>query len=86
MATKDVWKGLCVVGFAEAGLKKFLLDDAEKFAAACTEKLATYMMRRAPNFGDRNELQAIVDAGKKEDYRLQSLIEELVCSGLFLKR
>ena len=73
--------------FADAdGLKRILLADTDKFAAACTEKLATYGLRRAPNFGDRAELRRITGQAKAADYKLGSLIEYLVTSDLFQKR
>jgi hypothetical protein len=67
-------------------LRKILLADTDKFAAAFTEKLATYALRRGITFSDREELQQIAAAAKKSDYQLLSLIESLVTSPLFLKR
>lgn len=73
--------------FADAnGLKQILLHDTDKFAAACTEKLATYAMRRAPNFGDRNDLKHITELAKADDYKIMTLIESFVTSDLFQKR
>ncbi|MEI6712613.1 MAG: DUF1592 domain-containing protein [Verrucomicrobiota bacterium] len=73
--------------FADAdGLKKILVSDLDKFTSACTEKLATYAMRRAPNFGDRFELKAIAEGAKASGYSFQTLVEELACSPLFQKR
>lgn len=73
--------------FSDAnGLKQILLHDADKFAAACTEKLATYAMRRAPNFGDRNDLKHITEQAKANDYKIMTLIESFVTSDLFQKR
>jgi mono/diheme cytochrome c family protein len=68
------------------GLKKLLLDDTDKFAAAFTEKLATYALRRGMTFSDRAELKRIADQSKAADYKLGSLIESLVTSELFRKR
>jgi hypothetical protein len=67
-------------------LRQFLLADTDKFAAAFTEKLATYALRRGMTFSDREELQQIAAVAKKTDYQLLSLIESLVTSPLFLKR
>jgi mono/diheme cytochrome c family protein len=69
-----------------AGLKHLLLDDSDKFAGAFTEKLATYAFRRAMTFSDRIELQHVTEQSKANGYKLQSLIESLVTSDLFLKR
>ncbi len=67
-------------------LKKILLSDLDKFAAAVTDKLATYALRRGMIFSDREELKRIVEQAKSEDYKLRSLIESLVTSPLFVKR
>lgn len=73
--------------FADAvGLKRLLLADSDKFAAAFTEKLATYALRRGMTFTDRMELKKVVERSKANDYRLASLIESLVRSELFQKR
>lgn len=67
-------------------LRHLLLDDADKFAAAFTEKLATYALRRGMTFTDREELTRIATESKKSDYQLRALIESFVASPLFLKR
>ncbi|NDA66997.1 MAG: DUF1588 domain-containing protein, partial [Verrucomicrobia bacterium] len=66
--------------------KKLLLCDVDAFAAAFIEKLATYGLRRATDFGDRTDLQALVVASKAKDYRLRDIMETFVCSDLFQKR
>ncbi len=67
-------------------LRKILLADTDKFAAAFTEKLATYALRRGMTFSDREELKRIAEQAKATNYKLTSLIESLVTSPLFLKR
>ncbi|MBI1374574.1 MAG: DUF1592 domain-containing protein [Phycisphaera sp.] len=67
-------------------LKKLLVDDVDKFAAAFTSKLATYAMRRGMTFSDREILKDIAAQSRADDYRLRSLIESFVTSPLFLKR
>lgn len=67
-------------------LRQLMLADVDKFAAAFTEKLATYALRRGVTFSDRESLKEVVDGAKPQDYRLVSLIEGLVTSPLFLKR
>lgn len=69
-----------------AGFKKILLDDIDRFAAALTEKLATYALRRGMTFSDRADLKRIAEEAKRNDYQIASMIENLVCSPLFLKR
>lgn len=73
--------------FADSSeLRKLLVEDSDKFAAAFTEKLATYALRRGMTFSDREELKNIADQSKTSGYKLTSLIETLVTSPLFLKR
>src|SRR5439155_19911119 len=42
-------------------LKRLLLDDLDKFAAAFTAKLATYALRRVPTYSDRIELKHLTE-------------------------
>lgn len=67
-------------------LRQLLVADTDKFAAAFTEKLATYALRRSMTFTDREELKRIAETAKKNEYQLATLIESLVTSPLFLKR
>jgi hypothetical protein len=69
-----------------ADLKKLLLVDIDRFAAAVTEKMATYALRRGMTYSDREELKRIVESAKSKDYGLSSLVESLVMSPLFVKR
>jgi len=73
--------------FADArALKQLLLADLDKFAAAFTDKLATYALRRGMTFSDREELKRIAEQAKGADYHLASLIESFVTGPLFQKR
>ena len=73
--------------FADAaGLKKLMLADLDKFAAAFTEKLATYALRRGMTFADRTELKQIVEQNKPGGYEVSALVQSLVLSDLFQKR
>ena len=69
-----------------AELKRLLLADTDKFAAAFTEKLATYALRRAMTFDDRQALAALTAQSKTLEYRLPAIIEGLVMSDLFQQR
>lgn len=69
-----------------AALKRLLMDDSDRIAAAFTEKLATYALRRGITFTDRADLQRVTDQSKADGYKLASLIETLVASPLFMKR
>ncbi|MBA3938375.1 MAG: DUF1592 domain-containing protein [Planctomycetes bacterium] len=73
--------------FADAaGLKQLLVADLERFAVAFCDKLATYALRRGMTFADRKDLAALAAGAKSQDYRLATLIEQLVASDLFQKR
>jgi len=63
-----------------------LLQDTDKFAAALTEKLATFAMRRVMTYSDRADLQRIVSQSKADHYQLDTLLETFVTSDLFRKR
>ncbi|MCE9606172.1 MAG: DUF1592 domain-containing protein [Planctomycetia bacterium] len=69
-----------------AELRKLLVADVDKFAAALSEKLATYALRRSLTFVDREALKPIVAQARRQDDRLVSFIEGLVTSPLFSKR
>ncbi len=69
-----------------AGLKKLMVGDLSKFAAAFTEKLATYALRRGMTFADRKLLADIAAQNKAHDYQVATLVESLVLSDLFQKR
>ncbi|HEX7898396.1 MAG TPA: DUF1592 domain-containing protein [Planctomycetota bacterium] len=66
--------------------KKLLLGDLDAFTLTFVEKLATYGLRRATSFGDREDLKAIAAAAKSKDYRLKDVVEAFVCSDLFQRR
>jgi mono/diheme cytochrome c family protein len=73
--------------FADAAaLKKLMLADKDKFALAFAEKIATYALRRAMTFGDRERLQRITLQSKTDGYRLETLVRTLVASDLFQRR
>ena len=73
--------------FADAaGLKKLMVADLDKFAAAFGEKLATYALRRGMTFADHAELKRIT--GASESGRLSPGLassKSLVMSDLFQK-
>lgn len=73
--------------FADAvEFRKLLVADTDKFAAAFTEKLATYALRRAMTIDDRRALHALAAQNKTNDYRLAGMVESLVTSELFQQR
>jgi len=66
--------------------KALLLEDADAFAEALVEKLATFALRRAMTVDDRDALRQIATTTREDGYRLRDLIEALVLSELFRKR
>ncbi|UUO04660.1 DUF1592 domain-containing protein [Blastopirellula sp. J2-11] len=69
-----------------AEFKHLMLQDIDKFNAAFIEKLATYGMRRAMTFEDREDLETIAAVSRASDYRLREILEAFVLSDLFQKR
>ena len=66
--------------------KQLLLQDMDRFALAFVEQLATFALRRAMTVDDMDQIKSIALASKKDDYKLKSVIENLVVSDLFQKR
>jgi hypothetical protein len=76
-------------GRAYHGAEEFkdrLVEDLDRFAEAFTEQLATYALRRVMTVDDLPSIRSITATSQKDDYRLQTLIESLVLSPLFLQR
>ncbi len=69
-----------------AELKKLLVTDADRFASAFTEKLATYALRRGMTFTDRVDLKHVAEQTKPGGYHLATVIESLVTNPLFQRR
>jgi hypothetical protein len=66
--------------------KKLLTADADRFAEAFVEQLATYALRRVMTIDDHAEIRAIAASCKSDDYRLRSLVVAFATSDLFRKR
>jgi len=64
-------------------LKKLLLADQRQIARNLVEQLIVYSTGAAVRFGDRPQVEAILDRAAKSHYGVQSLIQELVQSDLF---
>ncbi len=69
-----------------AEFKKLLLADLDSFNRTFIEKLATYALRRAVSFDDRDQLKTIAAASKAADYRVKDILTALITSDLFQKR
>ena len=68
------------------GLREALLERKDEFARCLTEKMLTYALGRGAEEHDIPTVDAIVDALRKDDYRIQTLILELVKSQPFRMR
>lgn len=66
--------------------KRLLVQDIDRFAEAFVEQLATYSLRRVMTIDDAEQIKSIAAASRKDDYKLRTLIENLVSSELFQKR
>ncbi|MFT7640685.1 MAG: mono/diheme cytochrome c family protein [Pirellulaceae bacterium] len=66
--------------------KQLLQADIDRFAEAFVEQLATFALRRVMTINDSPQIKMIAVESKKDDYKLQSIIENLVTSELFRKR
>ncbi len=66
--------------------KQLLVADHDRFLEALVEQLSTYALRRVLTVDDRDELAAIVEVGKAQDYRLRDLIRAVALSDLMQQR
>ena len=66
--------------------KHLLIQDVDRFAEAFVEQLATYALRRVMTIDDATQIKAIAAASRKDDYKLRTVIENLVLSDLFQKK
>lgn len=66
--------------------KQLLAADLDEFGEAFIEKLAIFATRRVMTLADKDSIEKIAEASKSDDYRLRSVIEQLVLSDLFQKR
>jgi hypothetical protein len=66
--------------------KRLVIEDRERVARALIEQLCTYALRRVLTLDDRDDVQAILDAAQKDDYRLQDIVRAVALSDLLQKR
>jgi len=69
-----------------AAFEQLLVQDIDRFGTAFVEQLATFALRRVMTVDDMEAVRSVAAASRKADYRLQSIIENFVASGLFQKR
>jgi hypothetical protein len=72
--------------FADSNaLRLLLLKDEDALARNVIRQFLTYATGRAPRFGDRDEIEAIVSKTKSSQHGLRTMIEHIVASRVFAK-
>jgi mono/diheme cytochrome c family protein len=66
--------------------KQRLLEDRDKVARAFIEQLCTYGLRRVLTVDDQDDLKAIEEEAKKNDYRVKDIVRAVALSELMRKR
>ena len=68
------------------GLKKLMLEDQDKIARNVLTKLSEYAMGREMNYADSEMIHRLLEASKKNDYKLRDLMVSIVADESFTKR
>ena len=66
--------------------KRLMVEDLDRFAETLVKNLATFALRRAMTFDDEAEIKKIAAASRSDQYRLRTVLANLVTSDLFQKR
>jgi len=69
-----------------AELKKLLVSDERQLARNLVSQFVTYGTGAPVTFADRGEVERILDAVKKDGYRVRTLMHEVVQSPLFTRK
>ncbi len=73
--------------FTGAGeFKRLMIGDRDKVARAFIEHLCTYALRRVLTVDDRDDLKAIQEEAKKNQYGVRAIIRAVALSDLIQKR
>lgn len=73
--------------FRDAGeFKHLLLENRDTVARAFIEQLCTYALRRVLTVDDQDDIQAIVNEAKKNQYRVRDIVRAVAMSDLLRKR
>ncbi len=67
-------------------VKKLLVDDERAIAKNLLQQLTVFATGAPMRFSDRVEVDQMLDRLSKDDYRVQSIITEIVTSNLFLNK
>ena len=68
------------------GLKKLMLEDQDKIARNLLTKLSEYAMGREMNYADSEMIHRLLEASKKNDYKLRDLMVSIIADESFTKR
>ena len=68
------------------GLKKLILEDKDKIARNVLTKLSEYAMGRKMNYADSEMIHGLLEASKKNDYKLRDLMLSIIADEAFTKR
>jgi hypothetical protein len=68
------------------GLKKLILEDKDKIARNVLTKLSEYAMGRKMNYADSEMIHRLLEASKKNDYKLRDLMLSIIADEAFTKR
>ena len=68
------------------GLKKLMLEDKDRIAKNVLTKLSEYAMGRKMNHADSEMIHRILEASKKNDYKLRDLMVSIIADDSFTKR
>ena len=66
--------------------KRLLLEDRDKFLRAFIEHLSTYALRRVLTVDDREQITALTEEAKKNQYGLKDIVRAVALSDLIRKR
>ncbi len=83
-ATTQLIDGTVLTGPQD--LKRYLLQREHEIALGLVEQLMIYGLGRGLRQADREEARSITEAAAPEGYRLQALIQAVVCSRSFRSR
>jgi hypothetical protein len=68
------------------GLKSLMLEDKDKIARNLLTKLSQYAMGREMNYVDSEMIHRLLEASKKNDYKLRDLMVSIIADESFTKR
>ena len=68
------------------GLKKLMLEDQDEIARNVLTKLSEYALGRKMNYADSEMIHRLLEASKKNDYKLRDLMVGIIADESFAKR